>query len=46
MRMLYRRLQRDAASDDVIYPVWTDGRNTPGRPLGQTDIFTNVEIQD
>ncbi len=33
-----------AASDDVIYPVWTDGRNTPGRPLGQTDIFTNVEI--
>jgi hypothetical protein len=34
-----------AASDDVIYPVWTDGRNTPGRPLGQTDIFTNVEIQ-
>jgi hypothetical protein len=34
-----------AASDEVIYPVWTDGRNTPGRPLGQTDIFTNVEIQ-
>jgi hypothetical protein len=22
------------------YPVWTDGRNTPGQPLGQTDIFT------
>jgi hypothetical protein len=35
-----------AASDDVSYPAWTDGRNTPGRPLGQTDIFTNVEIQD
>jgi hypothetical protein len=34
-----------AASDDVIYPVWTDGRNTPGRPSGQTDIFTNVEVQ-
>jgi hypothetical protein len=33
-----------AASDQVIYPVWTDGRNTPGPPLGQTDIFTNVEI--
>jgi hypothetical protein len=33
-----------AASDEVIYPVWTDGRNTAGPPLGQTDIFTNVEI--
>ena len=32
-----------AASDDVAYPVWTDGRNTPGRPSGDTDIFTNVE---
>ena len=33
-----------AASTQVVYPVWTDGRNTPGSPLGQTDIFTNVEI--
>jgi hypothetical protein len=33
-----------AASDQVIYPVWTDGRNSAGPPLGQTDIFTNVEI--
>lgn len=33
-----------AASDTVVYPVWTDGRNTPGRPAGDTDIFTNVEI--
>jgi hypothetical protein len=33
-----------AASTEVVYPVWTDGRNTPGRPLGQTDIFTNVEL--
>ena len=33
-----------AASDRVIYPVWTDGRNSPGSPLGQTDIFLNVEI--
>lgn len=32
-----------AASDDVVYPVWTDGRNTAGRPAGDTDIFTNVE---
>ena len=28
---------------NVMYPIWTDGRNTPGPPLGQTDIFTNVE---
>jgi hypothetical protein len=33
-----------AAGDGVMYPLWTDGRNTPGPPLGQTDIFTNVEI--
>jgi hypothetical protein len=33
-----------AVSDHVIYPTWTDGRNTPGRPAGDTDIFTNVEI--
>ncbi len=33
-----------AASNAVIYPVWTDGRNTPGPPNGDTDIFTNVEI--
>jgi hypothetical protein len=33
-----------AASTQVVYPVWTDGRNSAGKPLGQTDIFTNVEI--
>jgi hypothetical protein len=33
-----------AASDEVVYPVWTDGRTSAGPPLGQTDIFTNVEI--
>jgi hypothetical protein len=32
-----------AAGDGVIYPVWTDGRSSPGPPLGQTDIWTNVE---
>jgi hypothetical protein len=26
----------------LLYPVWTDGRNSPGQPLGQTDIFTDV----
>jgi hypothetical protein len=29
-----------AASSTLQYPVWADGRNTPGVPLGQTDIFT------
>lgn len=29
-----------AVSPDRAYPVWTDGRNSPGQPLGQTDIFT------
>jgi hypothetical protein len=33
-----------AAGGDVMYPLWTDGRNTPGPPLGQTDIYTNVEL--
>jgi hypothetical protein len=33
-----------AASTQVVYPVWTDGRNSAGSPNGQTDIFTNVEI--
>jgi hypothetical protein len=27
-----------------MYPIWTDGRDTPGTPLGQTDIWTNVEL--
>jgi hypothetical protein len=35
-----------AASDEVVYPVWTDGRNSGGPPLGQTDIFVNVEITE
>lgn len=35
-----------AASDEVIYPVWTDGRLTPGKPAGATDIFVNIEIAD
>ncbi len=29
-----------AVSPDRAYPAWTDGRNSPGQPLGQTDIFT------
>lgn len=33
-----------AAGNGVMYPLWTDGRNTSGPPLGQTDIWTNVEL--
>jgi len=35
-----------AASDEVIYPVWTDGRDSSIEQtgIGETDIFTNVEI--
>lgn len=33
-----------AAGNGVIYPVWTDGRNSPGPPHGDTDIWTNVEL--
>ena len=31
-----------AVGESLLYPVWTDGRNSPGKPLGQTDIFTDV----
>jgi hypothetical protein len=33
-----------AASVSAVYPIWTDGRNSPGRPYGDTNIFTNVEL--
>ena len=35
-----------AAGDGVMYPLWTDGRDTPGPPLGQTDIWTDVELRN
>jgi hypothetical protein len=31
-----------ALGGSLLYPVWTDGRNSPGKPSGQTDIFTDV----
>ena len=34
-----------AAGNGVIYPVWSDGRNSPGPPHGDTDIWTNVELR-
>jgi len=30
-----------AVGGSLLYPVWTDGRNSAGKPLGQTDIFTD-----
>jgi hypothetical protein len=35
-----------AAGDGVMYPLWTDGRDTPGPPLGQSDIWTDVELRN
>jgi hypothetical protein len=36
-----------ASANSVIYPAWTDGRNSAFRRtgIGETDIFTNVEIR-
>jgi hypothetical protein len=36
-----------AASDQVVYAVWTDGRDSAIEEtgIGETDIFTNVEIR-
>jgi hypothetical protein len=34
-----------AASVAVVYPVWSDGRNSAGPPNGKTDVYTNVEIR-
>jgi hypothetical protein len=36
-----------AASNKAVYPVWTDGRDSAiaQTGIGETDIFTNVEIR-
>jgi hypothetical protein len=33
-----------AVSDAVIYPLWTDGRDSPPKPAGDSNIWSNVEI--
>jgi hypothetical protein len=33
-----------AVSDRVIYPMWTDGRGSPPKPAGDSNIWSNVEI--
>ena len=37
-----------AANDKVIYPVWTDGRdsNIGNTGIGETDVFTDVQIRN
>jgi hypothetical protein len=34
-----------AVSDDVVLPAWTDGRNSPPKPAGDSNVWTNVEIR-
>jgi hypothetical protein len=34
-----------AVSDDVLLPAWTDGRNSPKKPAGDSNVWTNVEIR-
>ncbi len=33
-----------AVSNEVVYPLWTDGRNSPPKPGGDSNIWMNVEI--
>jgi hypothetical protein len=34
-----------AVSDEVVLPTWTDGRNSPPKPAGDSNVWTNVEIR-
>jgi hypothetical protein len=34
-----------AVSDQVVLPAWTDGRNSPKKPAGDSNVWTNVEIR-
>jgi hypothetical protein len=34
-----------AVSDEVVLPAWTDGRNSPKKPAGDSNVWTNVEIR-
>jgi hypothetical protein len=34
-----------AVSNQVIYPTWTDGRDSPPKPMGDTNVWTDVEIR-
>jgi hypothetical protein len=34
-----------AVSDRVVLPTWTDGRDSPKKPAGDSNVWTNVEIR-
>jgi hypothetical protein len=34
-----------AVSDELVLPAWTDGRGSPPKPAGDTNVWTNVEIR-
>src|SRR6266511_101439 len=34
----------DAVNGSLDYPVWTDGRGSPGPPFGEADIFTVLHL--
>jgi hypothetical protein len=34
-----------AVSDEVVLPAWTDGRDSPPKPAGDSNVWTNVEIR-
>jgi hypothetical protein len=34
-----------AVSDEVVLPAWTDGRDSPKKPAGDSNVWTNVEIR-
>jgi hypothetical protein len=34
-----------AVSDVLVLPAWTDGRNSPPKPAGDSNVWTNVEVR-
>jgi hypothetical protein len=34
-----------AVSDEVVLPAWTDGRGSPKKPAGDSNVWTNVEMR-
>ncbi|TMM26361.1 MAG: exo-alpha-sialidase [Actinobacteria bacterium] len=34
-----------AVSSEVVLPAWTDGRDSPPKPAGDSNVWTNVEIR-
>ena len=34
-----------AVSSELVLPAWTDGRGSPPKPAGDSNVWTNVEIR-